>query len=364
MKARRSWVFKLISIRSVPIFLHGSFLFLVGWILLGSGSSAHVIALNILFTAAIFLCVLLHECGHVFTAQGFGIKTRDITLYPFGGIATLINEPSPKQELIIALAGPAVNIIIALLLYPLTELAHPWDLQAERSILSSLYIANLTLALFNLIPALPMDGGRVLRSILSLLRVKSATTISARISQVVSVGMGLYGLTYNQPMLVVISIFVFLGSFQEMLYVRTKSAVTGRVAGDLVCEWDKLYSFTHGTTLAGAMNIALRTTQEYFPIVYQGKLLGVTHREDLIRGTASTGEELYISAFMNRDFLTVDTGTPLSEALKIASEGDVEFLAVCHEGEFIGILYPKNITEFMIIDGLRQSRPTPEEYTE
>lgn len=345
----------------MPIFIHGSFLLLIAWILLQSSSSLHNISLNILFTAAVFFCVLLHELGHVMTAQLYGIKTRDITLYPFGGIATVLSDPTPKQELLIALAGPAVNIVIACIIYPFSGLSHPFHFQGSDSILSSLYVANVTLAAFNLVPALPMDGGRVLRSVLAILNVQQATAISARLSQIVSIGMGIFGIAYDQPMLTIIAILVFLGSLQEMLRVRTKHAVTGRIAKDLVCEFDKLYSFTHGTTLTSAMNSALRTAQEYFPVVYQGKLLGIIHRDDLVRATADTGSEQYVSGMMHREFVTVPLDAPLGEALEIANEQGVDILAVADQGEFIGFLYPKNITEYMLIDSLRQNPPPGEE---
>ena len=194
------WIITIAKLFGIPVRIHGSFFIFLIWILYQSGGGWLQLSMTAFFFFSIFFCVLLHELGHTTVARFYEIKTRDITLYPFGGIALLLSQPKAKQELVIALAGPLVNIVIAGLLFSLRQIftgqmisnsLPPISAYRGTLVLDQLIQTNILLAVFNLIPAIPMDGGRVLRSVLEIMKVESATIISGRISQICAVAMGI-----------------------------------------------------------------------------------------------------------------------------------------------------------------------------
>ena len=216
---RGSW--KIGTIKGIGIYLHWSFALLVLWLLLSdalAGASAAAAFVNLFFIAAVFGCVVLHELGHALTARRFGIQTRDITLLPIGGVANLERMPErPAHELLVTLAGPAVNIAIAAALFLLYALAG-----SGWVVLNLLYV-NVAMAVFNLLPAFPMDGGRVLRSILSMrMGHLRATETAVRVGRFTAVAMGILGLFYS-PILVVIAIFIYLSAGQELRMARARA---------------------------------------------------------------------------------------------------------------------------------------------
>lgn len=230
------WSWKITTIAGIDVFIHATFLLIIGWVGLTywqqTGTLAGTLE-GIFFTLLLFGCVVLHEFGHALTARRYGIKTRDITLYPIGGVARLERMPDrPIQELWVALAGPAVNVVIAVLLFgwliitgtlaPLAGLSLSSGPFIER-----LLLVNVSLVLFNLIPAFPMDGGRVLRSLLALrMEYTRATQIAATIGQGLALLLGLLGL-FSNPFLVFIAFFVWIGAGQEASMVQIKTALGG-----------------------------------------------------------------------------------------------------------------------------------------
>jgi Zn-dependent protease len=216
--------------------MHATFLILIGFLALSYwsvGQSVEAVLAGVGFILALFGCVLLHEYGHALTARRFGIKTRDITLLPIGGVARLERMPDdPRQELWVALMGPAVNVVIAALLFvwlsltsgiqPITELGI-----ASGGFLERLMVINIFLVAFNMLPAFPMDGGRVLRALLALrLEYTRATQIAASLGQLMAILFGFVGLLYN-PFLIFIAFFVWIGAAQEASMVQMKAALGG-----------------------------------------------------------------------------------------------------------------------------------------
>src|SRR5689334_11224411 len=214
-----SWSIPIGTVRGTVVRLHVTFLLFLLWI--GSahysrGGTAAAVE-GVLFMALLFLCVLLHEFGHIFAARRYGVQTPEVVLLPIGGVARLERIPEePSQELVVALAGPAVNIVIAAVLLLFggfapgdgTELANP-----GVSLLGRLAEANLFLALFNLIPAFPMDGGRVLRAFLAArLGYARGTRIAAGIGQALAFALGLLGLVNGAPLLLFVALFVYLAA--------------------------------------------------------------------------------------------------------------------------------------------------------
>jgi Zn-dependent protease len=234
---------KLGQVFGIDLYVHWTFLLLPAWVLLSSwGAGGPQLVLFLLaFVGAVFGCVVLHELGHALMARRFGIGTRDITLYPIGGVASLQRmSEKPAEELAIALAGPAVNVVIAAALGAGLALGGavfaPEELFqfAPGRFLGSLLVANVLLVGFNLIPAFPMDGGRVLRALLSMkLGHLRATEIAVNVGLVAAVLMGVWGYFNGYPMLPVVSLFVLITGQQELMAVRRRAALQAAGAAEV-----------------------------------------------------------------------------------------------------------------------------------
>jgi Zn-dependent protease len=224
---------KIASISGIEVRIHLTFLLFLAWIWFSYYQIAGVSGATqgVLFVLALFTCVLLHEFGHAFAARAFGIQTPDITLLPIGGVARLNRLPDePWQELVVAVAGPLVNVVIAAVLIFAVRQAAPLD-QLESienpriELLAKLASVNIMLVLFNLIPAFPMDGGRVLRALLAMAMPYSrATWIAARIGQVLAICLGTYAYfgPNKNPILIFIAFFIFIGAQQEAAMARIR----------------------------------------------------------------------------------------------------------------------------------------------
>jgi Zn-dependent protease len=209
-----SW--KLGRVAGIDVFLHPTFLLLLAYVWAMEGGIGSVVLVS-----AVFACVLLHELGHALTARRFGIGTADITLYPIGGVARLRRMPrAPGAELLIALAGPAVNLLIVMALETtrwLGLLGSPWSYNSTSMFVDALIWINMSLALFNLIPAFPMDGGRVLRALLSgWLGRGRATMIAAGIGRGLALMFGVYSLFFGSLIQVFLAMFIYFAAGQEL----------------------------------------------------------------------------------------------------------------------------------------------------
>ena len=225
---RLSWRFARIA--GIDLYVHATFLLLLAWVVLREyAGGMGAVAGALVYIVALFTIIVLHELGHALTARRFGVATRDIILLPIGGVARLEGMPrQPRHELLVALAGPAVNVALAIVLYAIVRLGGPppWldllytmgTLTSVRAFLYQLVFVNLTLALFNLLPAFPMDGGRVFRALLAM-RMSSyarATNIATRVGGAMALLLGLTGLyIVKNPFWVVIALFVWMGGRAE-----------------------------------------------------------------------------------------------------------------------------------------------------
>ncbi|MEJ5200225.1 MAG: site-2 protease family protein, partial [Anaerolineae bacterium] len=218
------WSWKIGEFAGIGVYMHATFLLLIGWVALSgwlAGRTLNAALSGVVFILALFLCVVLHEYGHALTARRYGIKTRDITLLPIGGVARLERMPDdPRQELWVALAGPAVNFVIAAVLLAGLLATGTWRSfnlaqLGDSSFLGRLLSINISLALFNLIPAFPMDGGRAVRALLATrLEYTQATHIAATLGQAIALIFGFIGL-FTNPLLVFVALFVWMGAGQE-----------------------------------------------------------------------------------------------------------------------------------------------------
>ncbi len=354
-KARSSWSLEIGTVAGIPIRVHITFLLLLVWLILGAEAGAPW--QEGIFVVSIFGCVLLHELSHALVAKRYGVKTRDITLYPFGGIAAILKQPSPRAEVAIAIAGPLTNLAIAALLFwwidfpALDDNTHRTFSFSER-----LLITNLAIALFNLLPALPMDGGRVLRAMLALFNVKNATMIAARISQAICLMLAIAALPTGQPMLFVIAFIIFFGAIQEYVRAESRLVALAFVVGDAMIPREKLEAFSHGVTISKALKMALTSLQPLYPVMIGDDVVGVVFREDILQHAASQPDE-YVSAIMVRSIPSIQTTASLAEAFSLLEETGMQVLMVYREESFAGLIVYERLTEFLLLQGLRQQQP-------
>lgn len=366
------WSISLGRIAGTEVRVHLTFFLLVAWFAFSAGSrGGQAAAIDaVVFILAVFACVVAHEYGHVLMARRFGIGTRDITLLPIGGVASIERMPEkPREELLIALAGPAVNVVIALLLFtvfgarldPERAVAAVEDQKID--LVTRLAVANVMLVVFNMIPAFPMDGGRVLRALLSY-RLDRArmTRIAASIGQAVAFGLGFLGL-FGNPLLLFVALFVFLAASHETYAVELGEATRGVAARKAT-----ITSFTTldtQATVRQAVDALLATTQSEFPITDSGKRLrGVLTRDGIIRALAATGPDTPVLDVMERDVVTINCRAPLSEAVAALNTGGRPLVGIIDDEEHVvGIITLENLAEYMMVDaasrGWRELAPRP-----
>lgn len=342
-----------IRIAGVPVRLHFTFVLLFAFLIFYGIGERQSAWLNVLYIAALFASVILHELGHALVGRRYGVRTLEIVMFPIGGVARLERPPRPREELWIAVAGPAVNLVLAAGLFglalwqgglvPYQKLAEPTD----ANFVQRLAVGNLMLALFNLLPAFPMDGGRILRSLLALNRpVEDATRRAARAGQLLAIVMGLYGLLSMNFFLVFIAFFVYLGAAQESAAAVGRILTQGLpVRAAMVREFRTL---SHGDTIRDAAELLLATSQQDFPVLHAGQVVGLLGRTALLRGMASAGPESYVAGAMSRDFLRVSPDEDLAETLpKLAQAGSC---ALVMDGDrLVGLLTSENVSEFLLL---------------
>lgn len=360
------WSIRIARIAGIDMKIHVTFLLLLAWIGVTyyTQGGAPAALTGIVFILLLFACVVLHELGHALAARRYGIKTADITLLPIGGVARITRMPrDPKQELAIAAAGPAVSIAIALVLYAVLggwgNLRDVLALENPRvAMLAKLLTANVWLVLFNLIPAFPMDGGRILRAVLAMrTSYTRATQIAASIGQAIAFAFGFLGLFYN-PLLVFIALFVYLGAAQEASMAQMRD-VTERVPVSAAMITD-FQALAPDSTLKDAIDILLRTSQHEFPVVDAGgRLAGVLTRDDLIAALAKLGLAAPVAQVMRTGVPEVDTETPVDQAFELMQEKQSPLVVVRREdGRLAGIVTPENVGELLLVNtALRGRRP-------
>jgi Zn-dependent protease len=336
--------------------MHATFLLLLAWVVLSSylahGDPAEALG-GLVFILALFGIVVLHELGHALTARRYGIRTRDIMLLPIGGVARLERMPDdPRQELVVALAGPAVNIVLAISIYLGLALGQgliPVDdaMQAGANLLDQLFWVNVSLALFNLLPAFPMDGGRVLRALLAMrMDYVRATRTAAAIGQGMAILFAIAGMFYN-PFLVLIGVFVWLGAAQETSLVQFRFALDGvPIQRAMISDFRSLQP---NDRLARAAELGLAGFQQDFPVIEDDLPLGVLTRQDLITGLGHDGPDGRVGDAMQRQIAKIDAHEPLQAALARLQQSALPILAVMQNGHVIGLLTADNLAEAILI---------------
>ncbi len=352
---------RVATVAGIDINLHASFVLVLGlgawpWLMWGARGALFGAGMSLL----IFACIALHELGHSLVAKAFGIPVTDITLTPIGGVAILKDRPkTPTQELLIAIAGPAVNVVLAAIFWGIAVvLGHEAYDAAKLTLLREppraehiwvlLIPANLALAAFNMLPALPMDGGRVLRATLSyVFSPEQATRIAAVVARVVAVGfVALYAFVPNTtPMLPFIAVVVFFGAGAEVREAKVNRVLSLIRAGDVVTPYAP--RFEPGTTLGQAMQTLMVSPLPVFAVELGGRLVGVARREDLLQAAMTKGAWGFVSSVLVRDVPTVDPFDTLDDARSKMQRADVRAAAVMRGGVFLGLVTELELAQAM-----------------
>lgn len=375
------WSIKVGKMFGIDVHLHFTFLLLlaflgIAWWQNSGGLDGALIGPA--FLAALFGCVLLHEFGHALMARMYGIRTSDITLLPVGGIARLERIPEkPEHELWIALSGPAVNLAIAALLFVALATTRGLTLAADFSLVGGsaiqrLMAFNLALAAINLLPALPLDGGRMLRALLTRhLSRRRATALTANVGQAIAILLGLIGFFSTHPWLVFLAIVVFLGAQAEAGIGEMRSAFKGlRVRDAMMTGFRRL---ALGDSVGRAVDELLAGSQQDFPVVENERAVGIVRRNDLIKALREGRSDTTVAEIMCRcrDLQSVDEADSLSLAVAAMQARRCASVPVVQGARIVGLLSTESISEMILAhaaldragttgrDGLRSSSPQP-----
>lgn len=349
-----SWSLNIGTVAGTAVRVHLTFLLFLAWIFAASYAQGGAAAWDsVAFMVLLFLCVLLHEFGHIFAARAFGVTTPYVTLLPIGGVAQLDRIPEePGQEFLIAIAGPLVNVAIALLLV-LVAGAHPHAAidNTQIPMLDRLAAVNLFIAVFNMIPAFPMDGGRVLRAALaSRLGYVRATGIAAAIGQFVAFALGFFGLLFN-PILIFIAIFVYLAASSEAHMVALRAVSRGvPVSHAMVTQFATLAPDAH---VDEAVQTLLSTSQGEFPVIdVTGKPVGLLGRGDIIKALKTLGPDARVGDAMQAELPTIGHRHSLEEAFKLLQEAEAAAVGIIDgAGRLVGLVTAETIAELVMVQG-------------
>ena len=344
-----NWSFRLGTILGIPIRIHFTFLILLAFFSFSeaSRSGARAGLISLVFMVLLFSCVLLHELGHCVVALRFGVSITSITLYPFGGIAFLTEIPrEPAREILIAIAGPVVNFLIAAGLFVgVVFLAPGHTLQISAlsgtDLLRGLFSVNLMLGLFNLVPAYPMDGGRILRGILATrMPYALATRWAARIGKVFGGIFVLTGIMTWESQggwwLAILGVFLYIGANSEEQATLLQTAMEGLSVKDLMIT-DYL-ALSPADTLSEVLRRSLHTFQEDFPVVREGSFFGVLSRGRMLEALREEAGDQFVQSIAQPVSGWVSPGDPLREALRRMQAERVGLLPVLEEGRVVGIV--------------------------
>jgi Zn-dependent protease len=367
------WSWKLGQVAGIGIYAHWTFLLLIVWIMtlhLGAGAGLGTALEGIAFVLAIFGCVVLHELGHALTAKRFNIRTQDITLLPIGGVARMERIPEePREELWIALAGPAVNVLIAAILFAIgtvaTGVASLYDVAiVGGDFMTKLMLVNVILVGFNLLPAFPMDGGRVLRALLAhQMSYVRATRIAATIGQGMAIAFCILPFVgIGNWMLIFIALFVFIGAEQEARMVQAHALL--KDVETRTAMMTRFHALSPDDSLGAAADELLAGAQEDFPVLEHEQLVGILPRNRLIKALAEDGPDVAVRSVMRRDCPVADEHNTLEDTFEKIREAECSSLPVVHDGRLVGMVTLQNIGDWMMVRSALDRNGSPEKTDE
>jgi Zn-dependent protease/predicted transcriptional regulator len=361
-----NWSFEILRIRGISLRVHITFFIIVilsalQWSDLGGGVGGALF--GVILILLLFVCVALHELAHSLVAQHYGIPVRSITLLPLGGVAQISKNPdTPLHDLLIAVAGPLVNVLIAGVLAVVLGTGLHLNVLAGRGLLNGdfnqptwtnllfwLLAANVSLALFNLIPAFPLDGGRIFRALLAMaLGYPRATRIAGVVGQLLALGLGIVGILISDWVLVLIAVFIFVGAGQQTPVAESKTVLSTQKLADAYNK--NALTLVIGDRVSKAVDYILTSYQPDFAVMQGNKLLGIVSRDDVLRSLSTNIEDLYAQQIMQRDVLKLDASLTLAEARTQMTEKAHRVAAVFQGDVYLGLISLEDIAEaFMIL---------------
>lgn len=358
--------FRIARIAGIDVKVHVTFglILLMGALQWGIPHGPAGALFGALLMTLLFGCVVLHELGHSLVARAFGIGVHDITLYPIGGIARMERNPAkPQHEFLIALAGPLVNFVIALVLWGVTGVASSLGKLDAAAALKSLapgtdtalvwlLLSNLFLALFNLIPAFPMDGGRMLRAILTVIfGFQEATRVAAGVGQFLAMGLGLFGVLSGNFLLALVALFIFMGASQERAAEQARVVLGTLKVGDAYNK--NAITLAPGTYVSQVVDHILTSYQRDFAVMQGSALLGVVTRDDILKNLATELGDAWVTGIMKRDVLKVDAGLTLEEVREQLAESTQRVAAVFRGETYLGLVSAEDIAEALLVVSFR-----------
>ena len=333
--------FRLTKIFGINIDIHFTFflLLMLFFVLLGPK--------GLILILGVFFFVTVHELCHSLVALHFGIKVKRITLLPIGGVASMSEMPTkPYQELLISLAGPLSNILIVIifyyplylllgketLMYPFMVLTGQAKFTGSFNVLAHIYWINLILAVFNMLPAFPMDGGRVVRAILSYrMSYQEATRVAVRMGHIFALLFGYIAIVHGHIFLLVIAVFIYMAASSEGIQVDVQETIKKYAVQDVLAK-----EFVHvspRTPLSKILEVMFHTHQEDFPVLEDGKLKGIITRREVIQGVHVRGKDIKVSEIMRTGVPTVKARTKLHEVRKIMQKYNISAIPVEKNGK-------------------------------
>lgn len=338
----------------VPVRFHFTFLLFAIYLVVTTLGGAFSASFG-LFILGLFASVLLHELAHAGVASKLGIRTLEIVMFPIGGVSRLERRVTPGEELAISIAGPLANLLLSAAIFGyLITTRVPIEMTpvnllepTNANVVQRLAFANLLLAGFNLLPAFPMDGGRMLRALLSLVRPENeATRTAAWMGRALAISMGLYGLLFGHLLLAFFAFFVWMGAAQE----ATAALGRGLTAGIPVraAMRTEFHCLNHGATVGEAVSLLLATAQQDFPVLHGEEVIGLLDHQRLMRALAAEGPESFVAGVMDREYLAIDPESELSQNLALMARAG-RCALVMEEGNLVGLLTSENLSEFLLL---------------
>lgn len=353
------WSFPIGRVFGISLRMHVTFLLLLAFVgYLGYQTAGAVGAqVQLLRICLVFLCVVLHELGHSIVALQLGVEVKSITLLPIGGVAALRTLPeNPWHEIAITVAGPMVNAVIALILLPFVGLPMKPDMNFAlipadaAGMVRGLLGTNIVLFAFNLIPAFPMDGGRLLRATLALfVSYRRATAFAAFMGQAVAIVFVLIGLNMGLMLLVIIGVFIFLAAEGEERMVRARSLLRGLYVEDVMSR--EFAALAPSDTVARGLEMVYQTGQDDFPVMEETELRGMVSRQAMLDALNRLGADVPVDQVMVTD------APPVPPSAKVTRVQDELFndgwgsLPVIQDGRLVGVLSPQNVSRYLLVHG-------------
>jgi len=300
----------------------------------------------------LFASVVLHELGHSLTAMRFGYTIDSITLWIFGGIASLSEMPEDwKQELAVAIAGPIVSLALGVLAYAAVALVVPASFSAVAFVFAYLALMNVALAVFNMMPGFPMDGGRVLRALLARTRsYAKATQIAATVGKAFAVLLGLFGLLTQAWLMIGIAFFIYIGASGESQQVVMKEVFDGVTVADVMTPRDRLHTVTPATSVAELVERMFRERHTGYPVIDDGHLAGIVTLADAKDVQPVEREAYTVGDVMSTELKTIEPSAAAMDALQEIQGDDVGRLLVVDGEDLVGLVSRTDlVTAFNVI---------------